>query len=283
MKYILLFLTILSFAYCGIGQVQVQITRPRVNYLLYEPVILEITVKNQGGHVLNLREKKGQSWLRFLVKRSNGMLARKAQEFFLPPLDLEPGDSARFKFDLMPYYAIRELDSYEVNALVQAPEIEGDFTSPKVVFSVVRGRSVWRERIGLPDTNEQRTYSLISQLIEDRVALYAQIESEDKNTVLLCKALDFLMSGEAPQSEIEIGKSWHILFRSGADKFHYFNFSLDGQLLEQQLYASVETRPRLMPLEEGKWTVIGGTHAEQMRSETLSEGQPTETTRAGGR
>lgn len=279
MKYILLFLVLLGFTNHGITQVQVQITRPRVNYLLYEPVVLEVVVKNQGGRVLNLREQQGKSWLRFLVKRSNGMLARQVQEFFLPPLDLEPGDAARFKFDLMPYYGIRELDSYEVTALVQAPDIEGDFTSPKVVFSVVRGRSIWNERIGLPDTNEQRTYSLVSQLVEDRIALYAQIESEDKNTVLLCKPLDFLMSGEAPQSEIEIGKSWHVLFRSGADKFHYFNFSLDGQILEQQLYASVETRPRLVA-QDGKWTVIGGVSAEQMRSETLSQGQPSEVTRS---
>lgn len=281
MKYVFLFLTLLGFISHGKSQVQVQIDRPRVNYLLYEPVILEVMVKNQSGKTLELG-KQDSSWLRFLVKRSNGLLARQVQEFFLPPLTLEPGDSARFKFDLMPYYGIREVDSYEVSALVEAPGSRGDFTSQKVIFSVVKGTPIWTERIGLPDTNEQRTYSLISQLVEDRVTLYAQIESEDQNTVLLCKPLGFLMSGEKPQSEIEIGNSWHVLFRSGANQFHYFNFSLEGQILKQERYASIETRPRLIN-QEGKWEVIGGVSAEEMRSETLSQEQPSEATHSGSR
>jgi hypothetical protein len=275
------FIVFLGGAVAVQGQVHVEIKRPRVNYLLYEPIVLEIMVQNQSGKTLEFQEQGGKSWLRFLVKRSNGLLARAARDFSLAPLTLEPGDMAKFKFDLVPYYNIREVDSYEVSAVVQSPENEGDLMSSKVVFSVIKGNSIWSEQRGMPGSNERRTFSLISHLIEDRVTLYAQIESEDNNSVLMCKPLGFLMSGEKPESEIEGGEKWHVLFRTGAEQFRYFDFSLDGKILNQEDYASVETRPRLVNVD-GFFRVIGGMNAEQMRGETLSEAQPPSLVRPGG-
>ncbi|MEZ5404838.1 MAG: hypothetical protein R3F23_01315 [Verrucomicrobiia bacterium] len=281
MKYWVWIFSCIGFTLTAQSQVQLQIVRPRVNYLLYEPIVLEIVVKNESGKTLKFQEQGGQSWLRFLVKRSNGLLARQARDFSLPPLILEPGDMAKFKFDLVPYYQIREIDSYEVSAVLQSPDGEGDLISPKVVFSVIKGRAIWSEQRGMPGSNERRTFSLIANLIEDRVTLYAQIESEDNNSVLMCKPLGFLMSGQDPETEIEEGKKWHILFRTGAEQFRYFEFGVDGEMLHQEDYASIETRPRLVNVD-GVFRVIGGVNAEQMRGETLSEAQPAAVTRPGG-
>ena len=273
-KFLLLSLLLGTGSISVKAQIQVQLGRPNMSYLQYESIIMEVRITNVSGRAIRLESGNGESWLRFFVRRSNGMLVRPTQQFEQPPVELQPGDTARFGFDLLPFYLIRELDTFKVQAFVRVPGLAGDMPSNSVEFSVVKGQTLWRRDVGVPGTDQMRALSLISFYRGEQLRLYAQIESEAENLVFACLPMGSMFAGDKMDTQIERQELWHILFRTGPQSYQYYKFSMDGQVLGREAYSSAESRPQIALDRNGRYAVIGGLASEQARGDTLSGTQP---------
>jgi hypothetical protein len=269
------FLALLSLITGLSGQIRVELGRPSISYMQYESIIMDVRITNMSSEPLDLGNVEGKSWLRFSVKRGSGSSVRPTQEFTQPPVHLEPGDTARFGFNLLPFYAIREIDNYTVTALVRMPTLSGDLISNAVQFSVVNGITLWSREIVLPEESDKRLFSLLSFYRNDQNQIYAQVESEPQNLVYLCMPLGTVLAGERPRTEFDPSLDWHILYRAAPDTYRYFKFTSKGRLLQQETLAGGGSRPTLIPDASGTWALVGGVDPKTQQGERLSETQPT--------
>ncbi len=262
------------------AQVELKIHAPETAYLLFAPILIPVEISNLGGQPLRLETVGGKSWLRFLVMRGGQTAVMAVREFEQPPVTLEPGDTARFRFDLTPNYKIREMGTYQVQALVRMAGVAGDLVSKPVEFSVVTGEVMWSQIAGLREGGA-RKYSLISHFNGDRNEMFAQIEDQEKNVVFSCRSLGQFMSGERPDTRLEPGVGWHVILRSDPATFRYFQMDPGGGLKSQEDFTNVGSRPRLV-LEGQRVVVAGGMNAKEAQGETISGTQPPELLRMDG-
>lgn len=279
---------LLAAAPAARAQLQVEIVDPQENYLLFEPILLKIKIANGTGRVVELKDAAGQGWLRFLVTRGGAMMVKPAQGFSQPGMVLEPGDVARFTFNLTPYYRLRDPGGYSVQAVVRVPGFAGDVMSRAAQFNVLRGHEVWSKEITAPGVGQPRKYSLITHLVRDegqrldRAYLYAQVESEAENLVFACRQLGPIVQGERIESLFDAGYGWHVLFRSGANTFGYYQFDIDGKVTEKKDLAKTQTRPRLVA-QGGQIELVGGLSREDFGTgDTLTGTQPPAVLTPGG-
>ena len=274
----LVFLWVVGSADPLLAQVAVRLAVLQKGYLRWAPTHIGVEVVNLSGEPLLLHSTESKSWLRFLVRRGNlsspGVLVRQVQPFLQPDLALEPGEIARFRFDLTPFYSIRELGAYVVQAVVSVSDVEGekDLVSEPVEISVVPGRVIWSADFG-GGTIARRCYSLLRHVVGAEELLYALIEVPEEGLVYMCRPLGRLSLGRVPQSAVDALGNWSILFRSGPRQFDYFEFSPNAELLRYERRMQVEEPPRLVG-GPGGYTLVGGVQPSQIRQETLKSTQP---------
>lgn len=270
------------------AQLQVEIVEPQANYLLYEPILLKIKIANGTGRVLELKDVGDKGWLRFLVTRGGAMMVKPAQGFSQPGMVLDPGDVARFTFNLTPHYGLRDPGGYTVQAVVRVPGFAADVMSRPTQFNVLRGHEVWSKEITPPGVAQPRKYSLITHLLRDerqhldRAYLYAQVESEAENLVFACRQLGPIVQGDRIESLFDASYGWHVLFRSGANTFGYYQFDIGGRVTENKDMAKTQTRPRLVA-KGGQIELVGGVSREDFGTgDTLTGTQPPAVLTPGG-
>ncbi len=262
---------------CLEAQISLRIVATEKGYMRWSPTLIGVEVLNVGGGPLFLQSYEGRSWLRFLVRRGNlsnpGLMVRQVQEFEQPDLALEPGETARFRFDLTPFYSIRELGPYVVQAVVRLPGAEdAEVVSDPIEISVVPGRVIWTGDFG-GGTITKRRMSLLRHISGAEERLYAQIEAPEEGLVYLCRPIGRLTLGIAPQSAIDALGNWSILFRSGQRTFDYYEFGPNGELLQQEQLVQVTTPPRLVG-GPGGYSVVGGEKPSALKEDTLRSTQP---------
>lgn len=263
------------------AQLQVEIVDALPNYLLYEPILLKIRVRNGTGRIVDFEENTAQSWLRFLVMREGGLMVRPTKEFVQPRMTLEPGDEARFTFNLTPFYGLRDVGAYQVQAVVRVAGLPGDVLSRPTRFNVLRGHTVWTKEVTPPGIGSPRRFSLITHLVRDprqrldRTYIFAQVESESENLVFTCRPLGPLMQGDRIESEFDASYGWHVLFRSTGSDYVYCQFDIEGRQVERKELSKAATRPRLMS-GGGTIEVVGGLSREEAAGDSLRGTQPAE-------
>lgn len=270
----------LSTAPVARAQLQVEIVDPQANYLLYEPILLKIKISNGSGRTMELKDSGDKTWLRFLVTHGGAMMVKQEKSYSQPGMVLDPGDVARFTFNLTPYYGLRESGAYAVQAVIRVPGFSGDVISRPRQFNILRGREVWSKIVTPLGASQPRKYSLLTHMVRDeqqgidRNYLYAQVESETENLVFTCRQLGPVVQGDRIESLFDASYGWHVLFRSGANTFGYFEFDVDGRVTEKKEMAKTKVRPRLVT-KGGMVELVGGMSREEFGAgDTLTGSQP---------
>jgi hypothetical protein len=81
MFYRLLLLLVVLSAYTGHAQLRVQLLGERSTFLLYEPIVYNLVLANEGGTEVVLRDSADglRPWLSFLIFNSAGEKIRRVQ------------------------------------------------------------------------------------------------------------------------------------------------------------------------------------------------------------
>ena len=128
-------------------------------YLLYEPLVLKITLTNNSGQDLVFEDTgDGRSWLDFLVTNdSNRAVIKKDHTASFKPLVLSDGASKSLQVNVTPLYNIRETGSFHLQVVVQVGGRE--FVSSPTQVTIVNGQTIWQSKRTVEGS--LLTYSLI--------------------------------------------------------------------------------------------------------------------------
>jgi hypothetical protein len=239
------------------AQVQVSAETERSDFLLYERVMLVVTVANAGENDLVLNNAEGHPWLSFLVSKHNGLPVAPERQGTFKPVTLKVGESKTLRINLTPLFSFREEGQYQAAAVIDLPG-EGQIVSDGVPFTVLGGRQVWSQT--RPVDGSQRVYSLIRFSPETNLTkLYLRVEDPGENIVYANLALGSLVAYIDPEVFFDPQGNIHVMQPIAMGTYLYTRADPAGKVLHQGIFKTFQlVAPRLTKLADGNVIVVGG-------------------------
>lgn len=264
MKLTLPVASIFFFATTALGQIQVELKLPRLQYIAYEPVVAKLAITNLAGRDVDLRDGEGQPWFGFEITGREGQpIAPIAFGKSEKTLSIPAGKTVTQKINLTPLYPVHDFGTYRVRAHVYFADLTKFFYSQTKVFQVTDARPVWQKTVGIPEgtsgAGQTRTYSLLSNRFSDHTALYVRVEDKNSGVVYATYSVGRVIAFDEPQAELDHANQLHILHCAAPRSWAYSHVGLNGELLAHSTFMESKTRPRLQQAADGKVLVLGGT------------------------
>lgn len=244
----------------------------RSSYLLYEPLVLHLTLQNDAGFDLVFRDSPGHPWLTFLILRADHSAVNADRQIPGKELSLPDGKGVTLDVDITPLYAMRETGPYKIQAVV---DVGGrQFLSAPISVTLVNGKRIWSETHSVDGS--PRTYSLVRFSPSMKgTNLYLRVEDATQNLVYANNLLGEIIDVQMPQVLFDNDGQIHILHLAGSGSYRYTRASADGAILSQSVFNAVDSgAPSLARSDDGGVLVTGGRQENQEnRRERLSEVQ----------
>ena len=243
------------------AQLIVQVRMPRDGFLLYEPLPVQVTVRNVSGRPIQLSEVENRHWLDFIV-------TGESDREVLCLVKLQPEGSVTIPanqavtrvVDLLPLYDLRTHGVYRVQAEINRDGIRT--SSALLRFHITQGREIWTQTVGLPARDDQpeeyRTFSLQTRRDEQADYLYVCVRDEKKNIVYgMLEMGSYIPLGE-PGVRFDKEACLHLLYQSSPRAFGYVRVDSSAHLLDRAVYSDYSSNPELVSDLEGTVVVRGG-------------------------
>ena len=168
--------------------------------------------------------------------------------------------------DLAPYFKLTRQGSYRVIATVRIKDWKVELASQPQRFDIIDGAKLWSQTFGLPApagmtnyTPEVRKYTLEeANYLRSELRMYVQVSDESEMHIFKVRAVGPMVSFGAPEARLDRLNRLHVLYQSSARTFNYSMISPDGDIMRQENYDYLDTRPRLQTDAAGDITVLGG-------------------------
>lgn len=260
------------------AQLSVRIQLGQTNYLEYDPVFIQVSIRNNSAHPIafgNLAELKGG--LKFEIRNESGKDRR-----YLPLIDpktappmtgiiIPPGATREFTFDICDYYNIHRAGSYSIRAVVSHHLFRNEYISPVLFFNIVPGINIWSTKFGMPELIgekdikkqkvEQRTYRVVS-LYTGKIHVLNLIV-EDENRIYANRRFAFYLGAEfKPQFVLDFLSRLHVLAPATNRVYAYYVFDPDGRLQNRRVVIKDGPKPVLVSdPKNGYVSLVGGRDA----------------------
>ena len=240
------------------AQIQVDLKFKRLQYIAYEPVIATVRITNLAGRDIELRDDNDQHWYGFEVTANDGRLLAPLVQLPEAPLQIAAGTSVTRKIDLTERFQVGDPGVYHVRANVYFADLNKYFYARAKVFEVTTARPIWQKTVGVPGSDEVRTYSLMTNRFSDHTSLYVRVEDKSRGLVFSTYSLGRVIAFDEPHAEIDRENRLHVLQCAAPRLWAYSVVGLDGKLLQRADYAQTRNAPHLRRLEDGRVAVAGG-------------------------
>ena len=244
------------------GQIQVDLSFKRLQYIAHEPVLATVKIVNNSGRDIDLRDDSGQHWFGFEINAGEGRLLAPFQQTAEPSLHIEAGKTVTRRINLTPLFPVHDFGTYHVRANVYFPDLNKFFYSSTKVFQVGGGRTIWQKTIGvpagMPGAGEMHTYSLLTNRFVDHTSLYVRVENKQAGMVYTTYSLGRIISSEDPQAEVDRANQLHVLHCAAPRNWAYSHVGWNGELFAHSTFVETRTRPRLRRRSDGNIAVTGG-------------------------
>jgi hypothetical protein len=245
------------------AQIQVNLEIKRRFFMLYEPIVANVTIKNLAGRDLTLADTEMQSWFGFQINRADGQLVPPLNpDYKLNPLTIPMGATVKRSIILNSLFPVRELGMYRVRAQIYFGPTDKYYPSQLVGIEISEGKTVWQQTVGVPDGVEgaggQRKISLLSFRQPEHTFLYVRVEDADNGMIYATMPLGHIIAGLDPEIQMDIQNRLHVLQVAGPKVYLYSQVGVNGELLAQDQYASTKTRPGMRRDPSGFVKIVGG-------------------------
>lgn len=246
------------------AQVTVEIRLEQDQFLPGEAIPAAVRITNRSGQTLSLGET--DDWLTFSVERRDGTESIVPKIGEVPvqgPFELETSKIATKRVDLAPYFNFGPVGRYAVVATLHVPGWDREIISPPRVFQIINGTRMWEREFGLPSTSgeppETRRYILQqANYLRGQIRLYLRIADGAGFHSLQVRPIGTILSFSRPEPQLDKNSNLHLLYQNGPRSFSYHVFNPDGEVLTEEVYDYLESRPRLRVDDEGNVKVVGG-------------------------
>lgn len=245
------------FPYVSWGQIQLGLEADREVFLLYEPMVLRVKIKNISGMpiIFTSGKEKKTSWLNFIVKEGDNSLVHMDYPLEPPEKRIESGESAVLPVNVSLHYCIRSSGRYKIQAAVSLPGAKSVLTQP-LYLNVANGKTYWEQKV--PYEGGYRVFSLIKFKHGDLIHNYVRVEEPQANVVYLTQDLGtFNMMRTHIDPKFDADQNLHIVHPFDQNSYRYTVVSPDGAILSQEDRLMFTGRPVLAE-NEGKVAMLGG-------------------------
>ena len=255
------------------AQINVRLEVQRHLFLCYEPIVATVSITNMTGRDLTLEDKEPNKWFSFEILNSEDMpIPPRATDYHLPPLTIPSGQTVKRKLNLVNLYPVTDYGVYHVRAAIYVAAMDKYFPSQGIAVEVSEGKTLWQQTVGIPDgqkdAGKSRTYELLSFRQPKDNMLYVRIQDHDAGVVYGTYALGRLINGYDPEAQVDAQSQVHIIQMVAPKEYLYSHFGPDGEMLNQQDYADLKTRPSLRRTPDGRVAVAGGVLVEPRTAQT---------------
>jgi hypothetical protein len=255
------------------AQVTVTVTLDQDQFLPRETLPVAVHVTNLSGQTLHLGTDP--DWLTFSVEAEDNFIVVKNSN---PPVQgaftLGSSQVATKYVDLEPYFDLSQPGHYQVIAMVRIKDWDSTITSQPKGFDVISGAKLWSKTFGVPlppgVTNrppEVRKYTLEeANYLRSQLRMYVQVSDESGATIYKVQPIGPMVSFSQPEAQLDQSNNLHVLYQNGASGFLYTVINPNGDIVQQQVYDYLNTRPRLRVSDDGSITEYGGVPRVQPQS-----------------
>jgi hypothetical protein len=257
------FLTILlAVPWSARAQVSVQVKMDRDTLIQFESIPAVVTVVNFSGRAVELADRSTAPWLRFFITDEAGAnISPVGNPLASEAVTIRPGQTESITVNLLTHFDLRQRGVFTARAVVDAEGVQA--ISPPVKFTIINGREIWRQTVGLPpadgETNQQyRTYSLLSRRSAYDEVLYAGVQDEPHGLVYGMIPLGKCIALGEPSSKVDAAAHLHVLYRSAPRSISYDEIDPDARIVKRVVYSDVMSAPQLVTQDDGAVAVQGG-------------------------
>jgi len=250
------------FTSSAFAQIQIELKFSRLQFIAYEPVVVNLTITNLTGRDVDLRDQGAQPWFGFEVSGGEGQSIPQILNPTRAPLNLGSGQRVTRKINLTPLYGVHDFGTYRVRAHIYFGDLNKFFYSPTKVFEVTDARPIWQKTVGVPQdgnaSGNVRTYSLMTNRFPDHTSLYVRVEDKDSGMVYATYSLGQIIAFDQPQAEFDQSNQLHVLHCAAPRMWSYARVGLNGELVSRARFTETKSRPRLVHSNDGVIKVAGG-------------------------
>lgn len=263
-----LLFAIVSWNFSVNAQLGIDVELNHHNYLQYENIFANITLRNYSGHAIAFGESKEmQGKLTFEITNDQGSfcLTKGREKPLLTGIVLAPGATKQMTVNLNNYYVMTTPGQYRVLANVTHAQFKTTYASKPTTFSISQGVTIWQRIVGVPAlTGKENTegkipsriYKIISLFDGKNKLFYLMIE--DEKNIYSIKRIGYEMGGKIPECEIDSLSRIHVLQRLSSTIFVYLLYDINGTLEQKAVYKKGDTSPTLVRNPENGMVVISG-------------------------
>src|ERR1700690_329902 len=247
------------------AQITVEVVLDQSQFLPSESLPVAVRITNRSGRLMHLGADAG--WLTFRVSAVDNYVVTKLGEVPVQDeFDLDTSQVATKRADLAPYFKPSREGSYRIIATLHIKDWNTEVSSSPQSFDVIDGAKLWSQSFGIPApagaTNgvpQVRKYTLEqANYLRSQLRMYVQVSDETERQIFKVRAIGPMVSFSQPEAQLDRRNNLHVIYQSGARVFTYTVVNPDGDIVQQENYDYLNTRPRLQVEDTGNITVIGG-------------------------
>jgi hypothetical protein len=244
------------------AQVQVDVALKRSLYMVYEPLICNVTITNLSGGTLTLEDTPREKWFGFQIETVDGRpLPPINPDYRNQPVEIEAGQRLTRSINVTPLYPLSEFGTYRLRATVYSSQIGKYFISPQLNVEITEGRQLWQQTVGVPEglgEGRTRTFTILAHRLPRTTMLYLRIEDKAAGIIYCTTQLGRFITFASPDIEIDGGNQIHILQNTAPKAFLYSHFDVNGKVIKQQAYQAYDSKPYLVRKPDASVAVVGG-------------------------
>lgn len=264
MKTLLPLLIMMLGTSLGWGQVAIQLSVDRMQYLAHERVMGVVTITNRSGGELTFESKVNggvtRSWLTFSMRDSAGRPKPLLVNSVFRKAVLPAGRSISREVDLSSLFSVSSVGNYAVTAHVTQLDSQGStYTSNSGHFTVGGGTTIYTQNFGVPNTPApKRTYNVVTFNDGKRTSIYAQVMNTVSGRSISTFRLSEYLSFSRPQMALDTKNQLNILYLANPEIFVHATVSQDGMMTGTKYFKRTNARgPRFVTLNDGGLAVLG--------------------------
>lgn len=223
------------------AQIFVTLKAEATRYLLYEPLQVTVTLRNELGVPLILNSGEGSADLAFEIEQSPGRPLRPAAgRAAAEPRTVEPWKTETLTIDLLREYEILRPGPYRIVARVTVGGI--DFLSTPALVDVLPGLEIVRTT-AMAEDGSRRVLSLRTLVRDRHDYAFIQILDEDRSVCYATHNIGSIIRHFKPLLQVSSDQTVHTLHQSAPTRYTHSVTRLNGQPVSITYYSTspVET------------------------------------------
>ncbi len=273
----------LAFLQASAQVVTLNVSLDQDQFLPGERLPVIVHLYNSSGQSLHLGDDN--QWLTFSVQSlDNNSTLVGSQPSVMGGFDLGSSEVATKHVDIEPNFNLKQTGRYTVTAYVHIPQWNMDVTSTPKEFDIIEGAEIWSQEFGVPvpagvsnQPPEIRKYVLQeANYLQKQLRLYLEVTDQTGAHIFKASAIGPMVSFSHPEAQLDGNSNLHVLYQDGGQSFLYSVINPDGNILQQDVYDYVNSRPHLTLDDSGNIVVAGG--VRRLKPEEIPMALPPVTT-----